>query len=60
MKKYTVHGSITCLVEAEDQNEAIRLMVEALMSLENCEGILDWDGLVAEKPVETKEEDFAM
>lgn len=59
-KTYTVHGSINCLIEAESANEAIRLMIEALMSMENCEGILDWDGLNVEQAVETKEEDFQL
>lgn len=58
LKYYTVHGSISCLVEANDPNEANRLMVEALIEITNCEGIKDWDGLMVGKPVETKEEDF--
>jgi hypothetical protein len=31
-----------------------------MMSLENCEGVLDWDDLSVGTPVETKEEDFSL
>lgn len=60
LKQYMVSGSITCLIEAESPNEAIRLMLDAMMSMENCEGVLDWDGLSVAQAVETKEEDFGV
>ena len=60
MTKYMVTGSVCCLIEAESRNDALRLMVDAMMSLENCEGVLDWDDLSVGTPVETKQEDFSL